>query len=70
MKDLVQTEIGLLFLVLLFVLEIFKENSKKNSENEHLTGYFQSFFFRPIPPPPTLNLKNVSRESTYKKNLA
>ena len=29
MKDLVQTEIGLLFLVLLFVLEIFKENSKK-----------------------------------------
>ena len=53
MKDLIQTEIGLLFLVLLLFWRYLK-NSEKNSENEHLTGHFQSFFccffFRPHRP--------------------
>ena len=44
---------------------------KKSSENDQLTGHFQSFFvFSPPPPPPTLNLKKKSRKSTNKKNLA
>ena len=40
-----------------------------SSENDQLTGHFQSFFinfFRP----PTLNLKKKSRKSTYKTILA
>ena len=41
-KDLIQT-VGLLLLVLLFVLEILKKENK-TSENNQLTGHFQSFF--------------------------
>ena len=62
-----------LLLVLLF-LEILKksENIKKkykSSENDQLTGHFQSFFyfyFRPLDPKSERN----SRKSTNKKNQA
>ena len=37
---------------------------KKNSENDKLTGHFQSFFFRP----PTQSLKNNSRNSRISTN--
>ena len=63
---------ALLYIVLLFFLEILKKKKKKKekrSENDQLTGHFQSFFidfFRP----PTLNLKINSRKSTNKKILA
>ena len=48
-----------------FFLEILK---KKSSENDQLTGHFQSFFFFYVPL--TLDLKKNSRKSTNKKNLA
>ena len=56
-KDLIQT-VGLpyLYLVLLFFLDILKKKKKENksSENDQLTGHFQSFFFSFVPS--TLNL--------------
>ena len=42
---------------------------KKSSENDQLTGHFQSFFIYFFIPS-TLNLKNNSRKSTNKKILA
>ena len=42
-----------------------KKKKKKGSENDQLTGHFQSFFFRP----PTLDRKKNSCKSTNKKNL-
>ena len=42
---------------------------KKSSENDQLTGHFQSFLFFFFVPS-TLNLKNNSRRSTNKKILA
>ena len=44
--------------------------TKKRSENDQLTGHFQSFFIFIFRPPLTLNLKKNSRKSTYKKILA
>ena len=56
----------------IYSFTVFSGDIKKSSENDQLTGHFQSFFiyffFRP--PPPTLNLKKKSRKSTYKKILA
>ena len=43
---------------------------KKSSENDQLTGHFQSFFIYFFSSPPTLNLKKKSRKSTNKKILA
>ena len=43
---------------------------KKSSENDQLTGHFQSFFIYFFFVPSTLNLKNNSRKSTNKKILA
>ena len=59
----INTDCWFPLLVLLCFLEILKE--EKSSENDQLTGHFQSFFiyfFRP----PTLNMKNNSRKSTNK----
>ena len=62
-KDLIQT-VGLLLLDLLF----FWRYLKKSSENDQLVIFRAFLFF--IFHPPTLNLKNNSRKSTYKKILA
>ena len=43
--------------------------TKKSSENDQLTGHFQSFFIYFFVPP-TLNLKKNSPKSTNKKILA
>ena len=43
---------------------------KKSSENDQLTGHFQSFFYLFFFVPPTLNLKKNYRKSTNKKILA
>ena len=43
---------------------------KKSSENDQFTVHFQSFFIYLFFVPPTLNLKNNTRKSTNKKNLA
>ena len=53
--------------MLLFVLEILKKK-KKSSENDQLTGHFQSFFFLFFVHP-TLNLKKKSCKSTNKKKF-
>ena len=45
------------------------KKKKKSSENDQLTGHFQSFIFFFFVPP-TLNLKNNSRKSTNEKILA
>ena len=42
---------------------------KKSSENDQLTGHFQSFFIYFFRPPDPKSEKN-SRKSTNKKNLA
>ena len=42
---------------------------KKSSENDQLTGHFQSFFIYFFRPPDTKSEKK-SRKSTNKKNLA
>ena len=47
-----------------------KKKKKKSSENDQLTGHFQSFFIFIFFVPSTLNLKNNSRKSTNKKILA
>ena len=52
-----------------FFLEILKNNNKKSSENDQLTGHFQSFFIYFFRPPDPKSEKN-SRKSTNKKNLA
>ena len=46
------------------------KKKKKSSENDQLTGHFQSFSFYFFFVPTTLNLKKISRKSTNKKNLA
>ena len=47
-----------------------KKKKKKSSENDQITGHFQSFLFIFFVPP-TLNLKKKnSRKSTNKKILA
>ena len=43
---------------------------KKSSENDQLTGHFQSFLILFFFVPSTLNLKNNSRKLTNKKILA
>ena len=43
MSDL-NTDCWFTLLVLLLVMEILKKNNKKSSENDQLTGHFQSFF--------------------------
>ena len=43
---------------------------KKSSENDQLTGHFQSFFIYLFFDPPTLTLEKISRKSTNKKILA
>ena len=45
------------------------KKKEKSSENDQLTGHFQSFFSF-ISVPPTLNLKKKSCKSTNKNNLA
>ena len=50
--------------------ENIKKKKKKSSENDQLTGHFQSFFIFIFFVPPTLNLKIISRKSTNKKILA
>ena len=59
-------------LVCLTSFTVFSGDIKKknNSENDQLTGHFQSLFNYFFFVPPTLNLKNNSRKSTNKKILA
>ena len=47
-----------------------KKKKKKSSENDQLTGHFQSFFIYFIFVPSTFDLKKKSCKSTNKKNLA
>ena len=65
MKYIKFTSLALLF----FSGDIKKNNKKKlykkSSENDQLTGHFQSFFFRPPDPKSEKN----SRKSTIKKIL-
>ena len=64
LKNLIQTVCWFALLVLLFFLEKFKKKlKKKNSENDQLTGHFQSFFILFFRPPDPKSEKN-SRKST------
>ena len=47
-------------LVLLFSGDIKEKKKMKSSENDQLTGHFQSFFIYFFFVPPTLNLKKIS----------
>ena len=55
-----------------FFLEILKKalKIKKNSDNDQLSGHFQSCFIYFVFRPPTLNLKMFSRKSTNINILA
>ena len=54
------------YIVLLFFLGILK----KSSENDQLTGHFQSFFIYFFRPPDPKSEQKNSRKSTNKKILA
>ena len=54
--------------LLFFFLGILKKALKKSSENDQLTGHFQSFFYLFYFVPPTLNLKKNPVNQLIKKS--